>query len=95
MTERARSNCWLTGIETRSACRSPQRPRRLAQAQNDLIWTAADVAELDLAAAPNGGYVRASDLGRQSHQVIALAATGQLGMAAAGQIRLAVVTHRH
>jgi hypothetical protein len=36
--------------------------------------------------------VRASNLGRQSHQVIALAATGQLGMAAAGQIRLAVVT---
>ena len=29
--------------------------------------------------------------GPQSHQVIALAATGQLGMAAAGQIRLAVV----
>jgi hypothetical protein len=36
--------------------------------------------------------VRASNLGRQSHQVIALAAIGQLGMAAAGQIRLAVVT---
>jgi hypothetical protein len=30
--------------------------------------------------------------GPQSHRVIALAATGQLGMAAAGQIRLAVVT---
>jgi hypothetical protein len=41
-----------------------------------------------------GGDVRASNLGRQSHQVIALAATGQLGMAAAGQIRLAVVTER-
>jgi hypothetical protein len=40
-----------------------------------------------------GGYARASNLGRQSHQVIALAATGQLGMAAAGQIRLAVVKH--
>ena len=39
-----------------------------------------------------GGYVRASNIGRQSHQVIALAATGQLGVAAAGQIRLAVVT---
>jgi hypothetical protein len=36
--------------------------------------------------------MRASNLGRQSHQVIALAATRQLGMAAAGQIRLAVVT---
>ena len=42
--------------------------------------------------AQTGGYVRASNLGRQSHQVIALAATGQLGVAAAGQIRLAVVT---
>jgi hypothetical protein len=41
-----------------------------------------------------GGDVRASNLGRQSHQVIALAATGQLGVAAAGQIRLAVVTKR-
>ena len=30
--------------------------------------------------------------GLLSHQVIALAATGQFGMAAAGQIRLAVVT---
>ena len=30
--------------------------------------------------------------GPLSHQVIELAATGQLGMAAAGQIRLAVVT---
>jgi hypothetical protein len=39
-----------------------------------------------------GGDVRASNLGRRSHQVIALAATGQLGVAAAGQIRLAVVT---
>jgi hypothetical protein len=32
--------------------------------------------------------------GPLSHQVIALAATGQVGMAAAGRIRLAVVTHR-
>ena len=32
--------------------------------------------------------------GPQSHQVIVLAATGQLGMAAAGQIPLAVVTRR-
>lgn len=32
--------------------------------------------------------------GPLSHQVIELAATGQLGMAAAGQIRLAVVTRR-
>jgi hypothetical protein len=39
-----------------------------------------------------GGDVRASNLGRQSHQVVALAATGQLGVAAAGQIRLAVVS---
>jgi hypothetical protein len=42
--------------------------------------------------AQTGGDVRASNLGRQSHQVIALTATGQLGVAAAGQIRLAVVT---
>ena len=33
--------------------------------------------------------------GPLSHQVIELAATGQLGMAAAGQIRLAVVRRRH
>jgi len=39
-----------------------------------------------------GGDVRASNLGRRSHQVIALAATGQLGVAATGQIRLAVIT---
>ena len=39
-----------------------------------------------------GGDVRASNLGRRSHQVIALAASGQLGVAATGQIRLAVVT---
>jgi hypothetical protein len=32
---------------------------------------------------------------RQSQQVIALAATGQPGMAAAGQIRLAVVTESY
>ena len=32
--------------------------------------------------------------GPLSHQVIALAATGQLDIAAAGQIRLAVVTER-
>ena len=31
--------------------------------------------------------------GQQSHEVIALSATGQLGMAAAGQILRAVVTH--
>jgi hypothetical protein len=33
------------------------------------------------------GYVRGSAMDRQSHQVIALAATGRLGIAAAGQIR--------
>jgi len=37
---------------------APKRPRRLAHAQDDLIWTAADATELDLAAAPNGGSVR-------------------------------------
>jgi len=42
-------------------------------------------------ATPIGGYVCASTIEPQSHQVIALAATGQLGMAAAGQIPLAVV----
>jgi hypothetical protein len=35
---------------------APKRLRRFAHAQNDLIWTAADATELDLAAAPNGGY---------------------------------------
>ena len=34
---------------------APKRLRRFAHAQNDLIWTAADATELDLAAAPNGG----------------------------------------
>ena len=32
---------------------APKRLRRFAHAQNDLIWTAADATELDLAAAPN------------------------------------------
>jgi len=36
-----------------SHVRSPKRPPRVAQAQNDLIRTAADVTELDLVAAPN------------------------------------------
>lgn len=39
---------------------------------------------------PNGGYAR-SAMDRQSQQVIALAATGQPGMAVLGQIRLTVV----
>ena len=34
---------------------APKRLRRFAHAQIDLIWTAADATELDLAAAPNGG----------------------------------------
>jgi hypothetical protein len=38
-------------------CGRPKRLRRFAHAQNDLIWTAADATELDLAAAPNGGYL--------------------------------------
>lgn len=42
-------------------------------------------------AGDNDGYVRASIRDR-CHQAIELAATGQLGMAAAGQIRLAVIT---
>ncbi len=37
---------------------APKRLRRFAHAQNDLIWTAADATELDLAAAPNGGSAR-------------------------------------
>jgi hypothetical protein len=37
---------------------APKRLRRFAHAQNDLIWTAADATELDLAAAPNGGYLK-------------------------------------
>jgi len=42
---------------------APKRLRRFAHAQTDLIWTAADATELDLAAAPNGGSVRVpSDL---------------------------------
>jgi hypothetical protein len=34
---------------------APKRLRRFAHAQNDLVWTAADATEFDLAAAPNGG----------------------------------------
>jgi hypothetical protein len=41
--------------------------------------------------APIGGFARLHQ-GPLSRQVIALAATGQLDMAAAGQIRLAAVT---
>jgi hypothetical protein len=37
---------------------APKRLRRFAHAQNDLIWTAADATELDLAAAPNVGALR-------------------------------------
>jgi len=37
---------------------APKRLRRFAHAQNDLILTAADATELDLAAAPNGGYLK-------------------------------------
>ena len=37
---------------------APKRLRRFAHAQNDLIWTAADATELDLAAAPNDGYLK-------------------------------------
>ena len=42
-----------------SCAGAPKRLRRFAHAQNDLIWTAADATKLDLAAAPNGGSVRA------------------------------------
>src|SRR5260370_41118381 len=39
-----------------SACAvAPKRPRRLAHAQDDLIWTDAGATGLDLEAAPNGG----------------------------------------
>src|SRR5260370_11971253 len=42
-----------------SACAvAPKRPRRLAHAQDDLIWTDAGAPELDLAAVPNGGSGR-------------------------------------
>lgn len=37
---------------------APKRPLRLASAQNDRIWAAVGVTELDLAAAPNGGDAR-------------------------------------
>jgi len=39
---------------------APKRLRRFAHAQNDLVWTAADATEFDLAAAPNSGYSRCS-----------------------------------
>ena len=38
------------------ACAIAPKRLRFAHAQNDLIWTAADATEFDLAAAPNGGY---------------------------------------
>ena len=43
--------CWACAV-------APKRLRRFAHAQNDLIWTAADATELDLAAAPNGPYLK-------------------------------------
>jgi hypothetical protein len=45
---------------------APKRLRRFAHAQNDLIWTAADATELDLATAPNGGS-RATIVTRDRH----------------------------
>jgi hypothetical protein len=36
----------------RACAVAPKRLRRFAHTQNDLIWTAADATELDLAAAP-------------------------------------------
>jgi hypothetical protein len=36
-------------------------PAVAGHAQKDLKWTAADATELDLAAAPNGGYTRGSN----------------------------------
>ena len=48
---------------------APKRLRRFAHAQNDLIWTAADATELDLAAAPNGGSVRSMMEQDRSHNV--------------------------
>jgi hypothetical protein len=36
----------------------PERRRPLAHAQNNLIWTAVGITEVDPAAAPNGGGVR-------------------------------------
>ena len=46
---------------------------------------------LQSAAAQLGGYVRPHH-GQQSREVITLSATGQLGMAAPGQIQLTVVS---
>jgi len=43
--------------------RSPKRLRQLAHLQNDLIWTAVRVNELDLPADPNGGFGSRSDAG--------------------------------
>jgi hypothetical protein len=37
-------------------CGRPKRPPQLAHAQNDLIWTAADVTKLDLVAAHIGTH---------------------------------------
>jgi hypothetical protein len=48
---------------------APKRLRRFAHAQNDLIWTAADATELDLAAAPNGGYRVSSSALRKLRRV--------------------------
>ena len=60
-------------------------------APNDLDLRAPDVDRRRAAIGRIGGYVRAHH-GQQSHEVIASATTEQLGMAAAGQIQLAVVS---
>jgi hypothetical protein len=59
------------------------------QRQNTPLCTASSAGGRHPITAPNGGSVRASI--DSSHQVVALATTGQLGMAAARKIRLAVV----
>jgi hypothetical protein len=50
-------------------------PMALTETQNDQIRVVQLETISQLTATPNGGYVRASTMGQQSHKVIALAAT--------------------
>ena len=71
---------------------APGRDAGRAKSQARIIRSRAELTRSPVPA-PRvlNGYARLQ-YGRQSHEVIALAATGQLGMAAAGQIQLAAVT---
>ena len=72
--------------------RRHRRVRHAPNRQNNRICASTTLDNSPLIAAPNRRLRARLHHGPLSHQVIALAATGQVDMAAAGQIRLAVVS---